>query len=101
MALLDFSLRDNNPFSEGSIFIFPEGDVALDREPIVSDKSINDRYYTTVDGDEIGTIAFDAYGDSKYWWVIYDANDEIIIDPLNLETGITIRVPDLSKVKII
>lgn len=94
--LLD--LRSNNPYSVGELFLFPEGDYLLDRKPIEVDKSINDRYYTVLQGDTIGKIAFIAYGDSKEWWVITDVNN--IAWPFELEIGKTLIIPDLDKVKI-
>lgn len=92
-------LRTNNPYSVGTVFVFPEGDVLLDRDPIEIPKSIQDRYYTVVDGDTIGTLAFQAYGNSKEWWVIADVNG--IHWPFELIVGTTLLIPDINKVKAI
>ena len=97
IAFDDINLRENNPYSVGSIFVFVEGDIALDRDPIKVTKSFNDRYYTIVAGDEIGNIAFDYYGNSKWWWVIWDSND--IENPFELKVGNTLLIPDLNRIK--
>lgn len=93
-------LRVNNPFAIGSIFQFDEGDLLLDRKPIEPTKSQGDRYYTVIDGDTLNNIAYEAYGNSKWWWIIYDANLDLIFDPLALETAITLIIPDLNLIKI-
>lgn len=94
----DLELRINNPFSIGNIFIFDEGDYILDRESIQVEKSIRDRYHTIIDDETLGTIAFNFYGNSKWWWVIADVNN--ISWPFKLETGLTILIPDINKVNL-
>jgi Uncharacterized protein containing LysM domain len=94
----DLELRTNNPYSIGNIFSFSEGDFALEREPIVIERSIRDRYHTVVEGDTLSTIAFDKYNDSKEWWVIADVNN---LDwTFQLEVGTVLLIPDLNRVKI-
>lgn len=91
-------LRNNNPYSIGNIFVFPEGDFLLDRTPIDVDKSIYDKYHTVIDGDTLGKIAFNEYGNSKEWWVIADVND--LYWPFELTLGDLLLIPDIRKVKI-
>jgi len=93
-------LRINNPFATGNIFEFDEGDFQLDRKPMILPRSIGDRYYTTVEGNTLGQIANEAYGNSKWWWVIYDNNLDLIPDPFALEAAITLIIPDFNLVKI-
>lgn len=91
-------LRRNNPYSTGEIFIFPEGDYLLDRVEFTYVKSIRDRYFTVNQEDNINDIAFKAYGNSKWWWVIADINN--ITFPFELSMGSTLLVPDLDKLLI-
>jgi nucleoid-associated protein YgaU len=93
----DLSLRIDNPYSVGSVLTFDEGDSLLKREPIQYVKSQRDRYYTVVEGDTIDAIAYEAYGNSKWWWVIADANK--IDFGFELEEGTSLLIPDLEKVK--
>lgn len=50
-------------------------------------------YYRVVGGDRIDTIAHDFYGNGQLWWMIADANPEIM-DWLDLPPGEVIRVPN-------
>lgn len=95
----NISLRENNPYSIGSIFIFDEGDFLLDREPAKFIKSPRDRYYTVENEKDLLDIAFEAYGDSKWWWLIYDANPDLI-STFEVEVGKTLLIPDLIKAKV-
>ena len=56
-------------------------------------KVVNFFNYTWVDGDSLGRLAYDHCGGSKYWWEIMDINPEIT-DPMELEPGMVIRIPN-------
>ena len=89
-------LRENNPFSLGTILTFGEDSVGiLSRTPRFL-KSPSDRTYTTSINDNFSSISYQAYGDSKYWWVIWFANT--IDFPLELELlpGTVLNIPDLA-----
>ena len=43
-------------------------------------------------GDQIEYLAYSAYGDEQAWWLIADANPEILLWE-GLTPGVTIRVP--------
>lgn len=49
--------------------------------------------YRVTGADRVDTIAFNFYGNAQYWWMIADANPEIM-DWLNLQPGDVIRVPN-------
>jgi nucleoid-associated protein YgaU len=70
----------------------------LERKELVFVKSQNDRYYTVEEGQTLWTIAHEAYGDSKWWWLIRDANR--IDFGFDLEVGKTLLIPDLSIAKV-
>lgn len=48
--------------------------------------------YTWRLGDQIEYLAYSAYGDEQSWWVIADANPEILFWD-NIKPGTHIRVP--------
>lgn len=98
----DIELRENNPYSIGSVFVFEEGDYELDREPITYNPSIRDKYVTTEQGDTLGSIAWAQYGSSKYWWILADVNPDIEwLSPLwDIADGTTLLIPDLRKLQI-
>lgn len=91
-------LREDNPYYYGSVFIFPDGSMSLDRDPIIYSRSDKDRYYTVGDGEFIDSIAYEAYGNSKEWWKIADVNG--ILFPFDLPIGETLVIPDLDQIQI-
>lgn len=91
-------LRDDNPYYGGTVFVFPDGSLSLDRTPVVYQKSANDRYYTVSDGEVLSDISYAGYNTSKDWWVIADVNK--IFFPFTLDTGITLIIPDLDTLQI-
>lgn len=50
-------------------------------------------YYRVLGGDRVDTIAKKFYGKGELWWMIADANPEII-DWLELAPGDILRVPN-------
>ena len=53
-----------------------------------------DSFVTTRVGDRLERIAYEAYGDTDYWWMIMGANPEVIKrDSLMLKPGLLIRIP--------
>lgn len=87
------TLRENNPYSLSSIIVLSDGSLVLERTKINYVKSDKDRYFTVIQNDTIWNIAHQAYGDSKYWWIIADVNN--IEDPIDLEPGVSLLIPDL------
>lgn len=74
-----------------------EGDIfheTYDRPTI--NKSSNDKIHEVGMGEtnNLPLISYFYYGTVKLWWLIAEAND--IHDPLVLEPGTVLRVPDLS-----
>lgn len=93
-------LRENNPYFNGVILEFPIGSPLLIRPKLRYTASPNDRLHIVRDGEDLLSIAFKYYGDSKEWHVIADVNDDII-NPLELQTGYTLIIPDLVRIKAI
>lgn len=99
----ELNLRINNPYSIGNVFLFPEFDYLLERKPITVDKSPKDRYYQVVQGDTLSSIAFLAWGNSKWWWILDDVNElnmDGIDGMLNLTEGTVLYIPDLERLKV-
>lgn len=99
LAAEDQELRDNNPYNYGYIFVFGDGDYIMERDTIQDfPRSVKDRYYTIKKDDSLWQIAEAAYGDSKWYWLIRDANDiELAVD---LPIGKTIIIPDLTTAQL-
>lgn len=91
-------LRDNNPYFTGSVSLFTDGTYTMDAGDFNYLKSDKDRYYTTQDNENLSAIAFQAYGDSKLWWIIAKANN--VFDPFTLDAGTTLLIPSLNHIQI-
>lgn len=55
-------------------------------------QKIQYQYYTWTQTDTIDSIAYFAYSDPSQWWIIADANPEIMYWD-NLTPGTVIRIP--------
>ena len=56
--------------------------------------SMNDIYVTTVSGDRLDLLAHQFYQDIRLWWIISNANRDIIKrDSYALDPGLEIRIP--------
>lgn len=67
----------------------------LVREPREYVESSNDRVHTVRQGETWQSIAFDKYGNSKYWHYITDINE--IFNPFDdLPVGSSIIIPDID-----
>jgi|GEM_PF-3521208 len=51
------------------------------------------RYYRVKAGDTLYSIARQVYGNGKYWKVIYDANKDLIRDPVKLKLQWELELP--------
>lgn len=58
------------------------------------EQRINFSTYTWQDGDQIEYLAWSAYGDEQAWWVIADANPEIMYWN-DMPRGTKVRVPSV------
>lgn len=62
------------------------------RVPFPTSRTLSFTYYRIKAGDRIDTIANEVYGNGRLWWMIADANPEIL-DWTDPTTGLVIRVP--------
>lgn len=71
----------------------PDGPRREMRIPFPISRQVSYTFYRVGAGDRVDTIADDFYGDARLWWIIADANPEIL-DWLDLQVGNIIRVPN-------
>lgn len=65
----------------------------------VAEGRVSVERYTLSEGERLDTIAYKAYGDDAYWWVIAYASG--IGWPLQVPSGQTVYVPrDLEEVRV-
>lgn len=108
-ATTTIEIQGNNLYYNGTINSYPaDGELELVREKLDIQPEEGDDYHTIVDGDTCDSIAFKYFKDkvqhsSQYWWVIADANDDVIYDPLDLSDllGTKILVPDILRIRLI
>ena len=101
-------IQGNNLYYNGVINIYPDGDGELVRDKLVIVAEEGDDYHTVVDGNTLDAIAYAYYSDkvpdaSKFWWVLADANADMIYNPLDLSelVGTKILVPDILRIRLI
>ncbi len=56
-------------------------------------RSDNDIYVYTTIGDRYDTLAQQYYGNSSLWWVISNANGDLVQDSLTPPVGTQLRIP--------
>jgi phage tail protein X len=72
----------------------PDGETRQEMRPAFpKSRLITYTYYRVIDGERVDTIAHDFYGRGDLWWMIADANPEIL-DWMALDPGTVIRVPN-------
>jgi hypothetical protein len=76
------SLVDNSGISRPTILITTP-----------NERRINCNTYIWRMGDQIEYLAYTAYGDEQAWWIIANANPEILFWD-NVTPGATVRVPN-------
>jgi nucleoid-associated protein YgaU len=96
MLIDNLELRRDNPYSLGVIYDAGDLEYILERPPVKYTPSIDDIYHLVVEGDNLSNLAYRYYKNSKYWWVIADANQ--IINPFDLDDFASLVIPDLQRV---
>jgi len=87
-------LRRNNPYSLGAIVNYEDNTSSLQRPRINYIPNLEDKYHTITEEDTWDILAFKFYGDSKYWWILVDAND--IFNPFEMVVGEVIVIPNIN-----
>lgn len=98
------SLREYDPYQNGVIDVFPNGDQLLRKIDIQYVENIEDKYHTVVKGETLTQIAYTEYIDEVehpqfYYWIIALANQ--IDNPLDISylVGQDILIPAIDEYK--
>ena len=60
--------------------------------PTPTDKTFSFTYYQVDEGESVDYLAYSFFGDGRLWWVLADANPEIL-DWSYMPGGLILRVP--------
>lgn len=93
------NLQTTDLYVDAFIINYEEGDRSLQRRPIVHREDIGDQYHTVKLTDTITSISYQYYKKPLYWYLIADANE--IINPLDLELGQTLIIPNLERYELL
>lgn len=91
-------MRTIDLYTDNYIVNFKDGTQSLERRRIQHNNDINDTLYTVSQGDNLSKIAYKFYKVPRYWFIIADAND--IINPLDINIGDIIIIPNLDKYEV-
>lgn len=70
------------------------------RVPLPQQQRDDDTFYVIQAGDTLPRLAYQFYSDVRFWWVLYDANADLIMGhPLDLEAGVNLRMPSRQAVE--
>jgi len=87
----------DNPYFTGYILLYDGDESSLERDRLKYEKSIYDKIHIVTEADTIWSLAFDNYGNSRYYWILQDIND--LENAWSLEVGKAIIIPDLVRIK--
>jgi nucleoid-associated protein YgaU len=93
-------LTEDNPYARGFVFSYGDGKVSLQRKAVTYIPTPNDETYEVVEGDTLWAISSRKYGKSAWWWLIYEVNRSVIVNPFFLNTGEILLIPNLTQFKI-
>jgi nucleoid-associated protein YgaU len=98
---MPLQLSDIDLYSDGFIINLPDGTQIIKRNKIpYTPNATRDRIHTITRGDRLDSITYKYYGNSKWWFLIADANEDIE-NPLDLSAlvGKDIIIPDFDVIK--
>lgn len=102
---MSLKLLPSELYYDGEIIQFNDGSLAMLREPLNYENSVNDRFHTVQDEDNLDRIAWQYYRNKvehaeQYWWVIAEVND--IPNPFDISglSGQQILIPDILKIQL-
>lgn len=83
-------------YEGGTVASLPGADGVVRSTAFRGDSPYNSTRYSTylvAEGDRIDRLADRFYGDPELWWVIADANPDVLL-PDPLAPGVVLRIPD-------
>lgn len=86
-------------FNNAEKIVYDDEIIYEEREPLeMEDNNETDRFYLVKDGDTWRGIAFELYGEARYYWILVSVNKAI--DPFDVpEPGLMIRYPTLRRIQ--
>lgn len=78
----------------GYLVNYPEGDYSLQRTPLPFGGGVEDSYHVVKGDDTLLSIAQQYYNNQLLWYIIADANPLLVEDPFELDTNITLLIPN-------
>lgn len=94
------SKKNSTDLYENAFIInYEEGDRSLQRRSIVHQEDIGDQYHVVRLTDTITSISYKYYSKPLYWYLIADVNE--IVNPLDLELGQTLIIPNLDRYELL
>lgn len=90
---------DASLYERGFIYKFPDGDLSLERKPIIYPRRVTDTYHVVKEGQSLIDIAVENYDDPFLWYVIADVNN--IDDPFNIPSNTTLLIPNLNNIILV
>lgn len=96
--MVELNLDIMNPYSIGTLVELNSEETILVRERLNYKRNKSDKLHTTKEDENIFSISYQYYGDSRWYWVIWDVNPEIET-PFNLAPNLDILIPDLDIIK--
>ena len=84
-----------NLYDRGYLIDYGDGEIVIYRNNISYRQSVNDKYHTVKDGENLLQIARQYYGASSMWFFIADVNDNIE-DIFDIPSGSLILIPNVS-----
>jgi len=80
-------------YDNGYIVVYNEGDQSIHRDFLDFVGGVEDIYHTIREDETLYVIARTYYNSSSSWYIIADANPEIIDDVFDLTVGEVILIP--------
>lgn len=85
-------------YDRGYLIDYGDGEVVIHRNNISYRQSVNDRYHTVRDGENLLQIAHQYYEASSMWFFIADVNNNIE-DIFDLPVGDLILIPSIEVIQ--
>lgn len=88
-------MRVEGLYDRGYLVNYTEGDQALYRNMLYYIPGVSDDFHTISEDETLLSISQKYYGTQLYWYIIADANDDIV-DNFDITVGTTIIIPSIS-----
>lgn len=90
-------LQESSPYSTGFVLNYSDRTFSLERYPLKYVPNVDDQLHIVMDSDSVWSLAYQYYGNSKYYWIIVDMNN--LENAFSLVTGQVLVIPDIVRIK--